>query len=627
MSPEPSPPKRMTVYDAYGRRFEIDREEWRRRVLPENLRNSWSDAAALFQTIVTALDDGFEREVMAAAAHLYEIEESERAVCVLAIVFMKNLRSRDAEEVLSRYIEKHGESGLVLTNLAKVQWDDKAPSKAMATLWRGIKLDPNQENGLLWYAAIHRERGGDAGYAEALQRAAELPGSWRAKLWLARRELEQQRFETARKLYEDVLVVAADQPGVLTQISGDLGERGFVREIIDIILPFYDPERHDVSAGLNCLQAFLDTRDWKRGEELLHRLMSLHMPPVRERLLWYSSQFEALKAPAETREPIEDVSIELVALDDPVWCIGLNGAQWLLPPPLPTGRRVALLALANTTAREAASDDEVLAGREDDVGRLTRSIPLYLADMLRFRTDAQPTVLLPIVPGRAMAVFGGEWDAEAAKESGAELVVSGSIARTSDGFAVKLVVLRDGKPLETIEWSERDQHFEPMINGCESGLIRALVSHNAAIESNRAALFRVPYGGLRSYLDGFGQALALGLAASGALPPSMLFGERHILRWFLDLALAMPGAPIPRIMLIAGLANSRRCGFKTYIELQRETMTLFSALADDDPVTPLMPLVYRLFDMNAEFEESRGKMMMRGGDEYVGWLARLETMF
>jgi tetratricopeptide (TPR) repeat protein len=625
-----TPPPHMTVFDEYGRRFEIDREEWRTRVLPANLRNSWSNADALFRTIVVALDDGFEGDLAAAAERLYEIDEQpERGACIRAIVLMKNGRPRDAEETLERFIAAHGETGAVLTNLARIQWDEGDQSKAMATLWRGIKLDPNQDNGLLWYAAIHRERGGDAAYAEALQRAAELPGSWRARLWLARRELEQERFDSARAMYEDVLVVAADQPGVLTQVSGDLGERGHAREIVDLILPFYDPERHDITAGVNCLQAFLEMRDWRGGEALLHRMMSLHLPPYRERLLWYSSQFETLKAQPHQREPVDGLRIELMHLEDPVWLLGLMQAQWLLPPALPTSRRVALLALANTTEREAAENNEVIAGREDDIGRLTRAIPLYLADSLRFRTDAEPFTVMPIVPGRAMAVFGGDWDAASAGDTGAEFVISGSLARTSNDYALRLCLWQSGggEPIETIDVRGAEEDFERTLLDAETRLVNMLTVNHVAIAQERSTLFRQPDGLFRRYLDAYGQAYALGLASNGVLPASMLFGERHMLRWFLDLALAMSGAPIPRIMLIAGLANSRRCGSQTYLELKRESETLLDDAKNDDAIARLMPLFYRVYDMTEEFERSRDAQMMSGGDDYVRWLAGLETAF
>ena len=49
---------------------------------------------------------------------------------------------------------EHGEDGTILTNLAKVF--DKSNNKTLSeeTLWHALEVDPSQDNGLGWYAAI-----------------------------------------------------------------------------------------------------------------------------------------------------------------------------------------------------------------------------------------------------------------------------------------------------------------------------------------------------------------------------------------------------------------------------------------------------------------------------------------
>ena len=68
----------------------------------------------------------------------------------------------------------HGESGIILANLAKV-YDHKGDHpRAMETLWHALELDPNQENGLGWYEQIHREKDGPEGGLAALERIRAL---------------------------------------------------------------------------------------------------------------------------------------------------------------------------------------------------------------------------------------------------------------------------------------------------------------------------------------------------------------------------------------------------------------------------------------------------------------------
>ena len=78
----------------------------------------------------------------------------------------------------------------MLTNVAKVQERRGAKREARATLRRALELDPNQDNGLLWWASDAREAGGDSEYVAALEAIAVLPGAWRPQLWLAREKLK-----------------------------------------------------------------------------------------------------------------------------------------------------------------------------------------------------------------------------------------------------------------------------------------------------------------------------------------------------------------------------------------------------------------------------------------------------
>src|SRR5207248_6886788 len=131
---------------------------------------------------------------------------------------------------------------------------------------------PNLENGLLWWAALARESGGEDAYLGALAQIAAVPGSWRAQLWLARHRLDGADVEGAVQLYRSVLDRAADQSDALLMISGDLGNAGHVEEVFELVLPRYQPERHALSVGFNLLNASVQAGRRAEGEALLHRI-------------------------------------------------------------------------------------------------------------------------------------------------------------------------------------------------------------------------------------------------------------------------------------------------------------------------------------------------------------------
>lgn len=621
------------MFDEFGREFFVPRDVWRREVLPDQLRAQWSDPDALYNTIVMSVSDGFASDLLPAAKQLHAIDRNvERAACIYAIVLIENRRLRDAERVLRDALRMHPKSGPLLTNLAKVHDAGGDHKHAEDTLWQAIVADPNFDNALNWYAALAHERGGLEGYIAALQRVATLEGSWRAILWLAREHAEQKDLAAARALYEKVLVVAADAPGVLMQLSGDLGRAGFVAEVVDLVLPFYEPERHDVPAGLNLLQAFFELGDWRRGEELLHRMMLAKATlPFRDNLMWYSQRFGDMKNAAPAPQQIESLEIAILQLDHPVWTSGLGDPRWLYPSHRGSRTRVAVLNFANTTpATSLLRDDEALVGPEDQIGRLTRAIPLHLADVLRFRTDAEPIAAFPVIAGNGeMVVVGKEWNDEYVRSMSGDAAwaISGELALEGERIAMAISVWRSGeaKPVQRFTADAMVDALAMAYAECETALLRFLVEERVATWRAEQTVFRQPSSLFREYLDGLGQAYALAVAAT--MPGDGLFGERNIHRWLLRLALDLPETGVPAIALVSTLANSRRRGSNVYRELEHETLALFTKVHPGGDLHRLSPFVFRLFDRMDEFESRRNELLPAASDEYVRWLAGLDTVF
>lgn len=289
---DPAPEQLITAYDAQGRELRIPRGEWRDKVLGPNLRSAWDDPDELYRQILAALNDGFVAETDAPSARLLDIDPlPERGHTIRAIVMLQLGRLDEAEAVLQAGIERVGRSGTLLTNLAKVHAERGDHPRSEALLREAVQRDPNQENGLLWWAAIQRERDGEAGYLRALAEAAGLPGAWRPQLWLARHHLEQGEVGAARALYETVLSSGGYDSETLMVVSGDLGHGGQVELIPELIAPAFDPRRHDPRAGLNLLQAYLQLGRRQEGRALLTTLYALDLPPLKQHLDYFAAEF------------------------------------------------------------------------------------------------------------------------------------------------------------------------------------------------------------------------------------------------------------------------------------------------------------------------------------------------
>lgn len=284
------------VFDSLGRKVTISRDNWRRSVLPAELERHRDDPDGLYSVLVMALGDGFAEDLDAASRRLLEIDrDRERSHAVRGIVLLETGRLDEAEEVLRAYLETSGPSGAVLTNLAKVQ-DRRGDADASERILRqALDADPNLQNAVEWWFALAFEREGRPGVVRAAEELAALPGSWRAKLYLAREDLEAGKPASALARYREVLRQGSDRADALLMISADLGNAGHLAEAVSLVLPIYDAASHDPLVGFNLLQALQELGDPRRGLPLVEALAKLKLPPeMRDRLSELQAAFETM---------------------------------------------------------------------------------------------------------------------------------------------------------------------------------------------------------------------------------------------------------------------------------------------------------------------------------------------
>lgn len=433
--PLPANAEPITVYDAYGREVKIAREEWRDKVFLPNLRQKWNEDSELYNLIVSGLNDGFAADLQPAAERLVEIDAiPERSHTILSIVLMKNGQLDGAEATLRTGMAKAGNTGTLLTNLAKVFSQRGEQARADEILWQAVQADPNQDNGLLWWASIQRERGGEAGYLQALRTAAALPGSWRAKLWLARHHLEHKEVELARALYAEVLASGLFDGGSLMMISGDLGIHGHIALILELIGPAFDRHKHDPMTGLNLLRACRELGNVDEGEALLARMYALGFVPIKQQLDQFAQAFQEMRKQAAKGTPVDMGSLKVItiALSRPIWHYGLRDADWLFSQKPVGTPEIGFFPLSKITDGIERAESQ----REDELGRFTRAIPLYLAEAAHYWSDYAASTYIAIVEGGGPVVSGGETDGNALFDivpEGMKYFVTGEIGCTGEG--------------------------------------------------------------------------------------------------------------------------------------------------------------------------------------------------
>lgn len=283
------------------------------------------------------------------------------------------------------------------------------------------------------------------------------------QLAAAREKLKARDLPAAMAIYEEVLAGAADRTDVLVTISADLGTNGHVQQLIELLAPRYDAQKHGAAAGINLLQAYLATRNAEAAQHLLDLLFALNRPDLEARLVGFSNAVAELfvteTEAADVVRPMAPATISLVSISKPVWFYGLEAmAPHLLPRKEGKLRRVAFAqcALPGLDGAEARA-----VRPEEALGRLSRGLPLWLAETFAFGAGYDAIAAVGVSSARHYALFPVEWVAENIRqlnESGdgkLDYVVTGALRNRHDDFELSLRIWEVKKFRELKTFSAR----------------------------------------------------------------------------------------------------------------------------------------------------------------------------
>jgi tetratricopeptide (TPR) repeat protein len=562
-TPQASDEKLIRVYDQFGRKVEIGRETWRRDVLLPNLAASRGNPDALYDLIAGALNDDFAPDVLDAARLLAQTDaQPRRGAMLLGVVLLQLKDHSGARQVLERAIAAHGEDAHLLSNLARAFDAAGEHDRAQELIWRALQLAPNDELALNWYVATNA-RGSPDALREAYRRAAALPGSWRSQLWLARIAMDAGDLDAATRLYEEALGRAKPLPAdLLMQLSGDLGNRGHTELLIRLTQPRFDLETHGLNVGNNLLRAFLELGMFAEARKLLEQLYAKQRPDWREHLeFWESKLDDAQKRYGEVTAPFEVV---LMRLDQPVWTRGVLDFDRALPPKATAAPRVAFVCASGEAAPDGGPDGKVVAQPTNELGRLARALPMFLAEETFLRTNARTSFLLPWMKQGGFILSARPWTHGflPPDEAPPEAVVFTHVDATKSPWVLNVTIERPSQSAERsialVQSFELRTSAHDVLTLLHEVVLRLTLLLALKREETTAGLATPPAELLPAYLTAIEQALAIGLAARMQTSESFLYQERAIFDHLFDVALHGGDLLRPRMLLINALESETR---------------------------------------------------------------------
>jgi tetratricopeptide (TPR) repeat protein len=560
-------PATVRVYDEFGRELQIPVEDWRTNILPAALEKVQDDPDKLYNLILDSLQLRLASDMLAAAERLHAIDPSpERSATIYGIVLMESGDPLAAKRIFANYLAQHEPSCTVLTNLAKAQTALGEQAEADVTLWRALEADPNQENGLGWYVAIARDHGGEGAYIEALKRVAELPTAWRPQIWLARAVLEHNEpTQAALSLYWQALE-RAGKPApmwLLQSMSGDLGKTGHLGEALALTRPAYDAKIHGLAVGNNLIKAALDLGEIKSARSLVEELYHLNRPDWADTLHFWETEIRRKELAGE--QPLSAPKVTAYTIEGPAWSPPNAPSRTLFEPSAP--RRAKVVFLGSSVI--GLQTQKFFAGHLSDApGRLSRALPLFLAESAFLHLGLDTDTIVPWVEHSGFAVVATPWSekeaVEYAHKTNAAAAVSIDIHCIEQTIQITLRVFhaQQAGSTDPAVFAELTvpfslEHAGTGTLGLWSQLKELLVqlfgNAPATIELSR---YTLPDNDLGTYLLRLEQLLAV-LCTGSEDAANSLTGVREIVRGDIDLALKAPHSLPARLILHETLLRLR----------------------------------------------------------------------
>ena len=507
----------------------------------------------------------------------------ERGTVYLAVYFLQTDQPAEAESLLLKHIERHGPSGIVLTNLAKARSALNREAESLQTLWRALELDPNQDNGLGWYEVIHREKGGEPAGIVALERVAALPDSWRAQLWLARYALQESRLEDAVALYQESLSRVKDPTptDLLMQMSGDLGNAGFLPEILMLVTPRFDPALHGMEVGNNLIKANIDTGQLEAAKIILQKLQLQHRPDWQQTLDYWEGELSRATCATHNTSDQKLPGISLLRLEGPSIYKAQSPTAHLFPTKDDNAPRICFIG---SSAETSQIGKEINRQPSDNPGRFSRGLPLLLAEYTFTQTSAQTCTLLPWVAGEnaSFVLSAVPWkDEDAAHharngETPNDYVVISHLKARGENWTLILQLVRtiDAKRLASFEYAFAEFSVHTVIEQLLADLQNCLIAE-AEVTPQPHPQFALPADSeINHYLFRLEQGLAVRCFAMEDSNSLGLSNPSEIVNGMIQTCLQNPKNLSCRLLLLRSLAALKKIDPELALSFRKKVNSL-----------------------------------------------------
>jgi hypothetical protein len=373
------------------------------------------------------------------------------------------------------------------------------------------------------------------------------------------------------------------------------------------------------------LHMHLATQDHEAGAALLHQMHLHYGHLVGGDLQPFTGEFDRLRlAKLPPPPPLPNgARIGLYRLDRPTWYGGLEDPLWLLPKKAADSKHVLFFALA------VDGQPQLPPVREEELGRLTRSVPLFLAEHAWLSTPHRGSAVLPMAEQGGWAIMGRPWPEE-------QLVQQVPEPERANTLLVTGVLRVDGEQRRIDLWvfdcGTKQRVGHAATEGPMAELGRMLLQVMAELWSvlGGPVGHKPPVGDeafWHRYADGLGQHAALVVTQAGGMAKDRLYGERYITQWLQATALQETRWQPSFWLLASAMGILHQLGSPVPKEHGRIVAEVFKQSPPNSAFARLAVRPLRAAGLDAIWLSRRAEIVAAAGGDptYMAWLQRAEA--
>jgi len=321
----------------------------------------------------------------------------------------------------------------------------------------------------------------------------------------------------------------------------------------------------------------------------------------------------------------------MLSADKPLWTLGYENADWLIPK---KNENCIEFALFSFSVKKKGIPKEGIEQAEDDIGRLTRSLPLFLGERINIETNAKATNLNFVLKNVGPIVGGVRSDGESLNNSiqelGPNFIVTGHFQRdhleTRNVLTIYVYDVKAGTEQKFIEVAE---FFSSDVNIAEKAARQFLIKiGNLGVSKENFQRYSYPRPSsdlFSPYLDGIGQLFIQSLVENGHTKKETIWGEERMLDWYKKLWIYLPKADSTKLMFFKGYFSSQFYQGSAYPAFTADVNRYLSTTADlNDPIFMLSPLFFRRMGDEQRYENARTTLLKLSDKQYQAWLKRVD---